>query len=154
MGACGGAQAEPSQPAALPSATAASTSSAPVATATAPTTATTSSTIAVVDASAPVAASDAGARSPELVIMAMRGDLRRCYTRALKSDPNMRAALRLTIEVAPDGSVTKVTPHSTPPIASDFEQCLVAAASKVAFDPPGGSGATFELPINLVPANP
>jgi hypothetical protein len=39
-------------------------------------------------------------------------------------------------------------------VPSELEQCLVAAASKVAFDAPGGSGATFELPINLVPANP
>lgn len=72
----------------------------------------------------------------------------------MKNDPNLRAALKLTIEVAPDGSVTKVTPHANPPIPTELEQCLVAAASKVAFDAPGGNGATFELPINLVPANP
>jgi len=86
--------------------------------------------------------------------MAMRGDLRRCWNRAVKADPNLRATIRLTIDVAPDGSVTKVTPRATPPVPGDLEQCLVAAASRVAFDPPGGNGATFELPINLVPANP
>jgi len=86
--------------------------------------------------------------------MKMRADLRRCWNRAVKNDPNLRAALKLTIEVAPDGSVTKVTPHANPPIPTELEQCLVAAASKVAFDAPGGNGATFELPINLVPANP
>jgi hypothetical protein len=84
----------------------------------------------------------------------MRVELRRCYNRALKADPNLRAVIRLTIDVAPDGSVTKVTPHSAPPVPGDLEQCLVLAASKVAFDAPGGNGATFELPINLVPANP
>ena len=115
------------------------------------------SVTASVTATAPkiVPPSDAGAaRSPEMVVAAMRVDLRRCWNRALKTDPNLRATLRLTIDVAPDGSVTKVTPHATPPIPSDLEQCLVLAASKVAFDPPGGNGATFELPINLVPANP
>ncbi len=89
-----------------------------------------------------------------MVVTKMRADLRRCYNRAVKVDPNLRAVIRLTIDVAPDGSVTKVTPHSTPPVPSELEQCLVAAAAKVAFDAPGGSGATFELPINLVPANP
>lgn len=84
----------------------------------------------------------------------MRVELRRCYNRALKADPNLRAVIRLTIDVAPDGSVTKVTPHSAPPVPGDLEQCLVLAASKVTFDAPGGNGATFELPINLVPANP
>jgi len=84
----------------------------------------------------------------------MRGDLRRCYNRAVKNDPNLRAAIKLTIDVAPDGTVTKAIVHATPSIPGELEQCLVAAAAKVAFDPPGGNGATFELPINLVPASP
>lgn len=84
--------------------------------------------------------------------MKMRADLRRCYNRAVRSDPKLRATIKLTIEVAPDGSVTKVTPRSAPPVPPELEQCLVVAASKIAFDPQGGNGATFELPINLVPA--
>jgi len=90
----------------------------------------------------------------EAIIAKMRVGLKRCYTAALKSDPNLRASIKLTIDVAPDGSVTKVTPHSTPPVPNDLEQCLALAVSKGAFEPPGGNGAVFELPINLVPANP
>jgi len=140
MVACGGAQEPPPKVTPLPPVT-----DAAVATASTPPT---------VEKIAPPASDAGAARSPEMVVAAMRVDLRRCWNRALKTDPNLRATIRLTIDVAPDGSVTKVTPHATPPVPTDLEQCLVQAASKVAFDPPGGNGATFELPINLVPASP
>jgi hypothetical protein len=143
IAACGGAKQEPPQPVALPSSSA-----------TASTTPSASTTSASFDAGEKVEASASVSHGPEAVIARMRVDLRRCFTRALKNDPNLRAAIRLTIDVAPDGSVSKVTPRSTPPVPGDLEQCFVAAASKVAFDPPGGTGATYELPINLVPATP
>jgi hypothetical protein len=141
--ACGGAQqTPPTHVETLPSASVSASASA------------SASTSASASVAPTPSATTTSARSPEIVVMAMRADLRRCYNKAVKTDPNLRAAIKLTIDVAPDGSVTKVTPHATPPVPTELEQCLVAAASRVAFDPPGGSGASFELPINLVPANP
>lgn len=148
IAACGGAQEPQPKAVTLPPATA-SASAAPVAT----TTATASATATHED---DAGAADADEVLPSVFVAqnAMQAELRRCFNRALKNDPNLRAVVKLTIEVAPDGTVTKVTPHSTPPVPGDLEKCFAAAVSKTPFRAPGGNGATFELPINLVPANP
>jgi hypothetical protein len=92
-------------------------------------------------ASVPVSNAEAVIRSQ------LQPRARACYNAALASDPTISGKLSLSIQVAPSGEVSAVTPSG---MSGQIVSCIVAAARRLQFAPPGGGGSTIGTSFNFV----
>jgi hypothetical protein len=92
-------------------------------------------------ASVPVSNAEAVIRSQ------LQPRARACYNAALASDPTISGKLSLSIQVGASGEVTGVSPSG---MSGQIVSCIVAAARRLQFAPPGGSGSTIGTSFNFV----
>ena len=92
-------------------------------------------------ASVPVSNAEAVIRSQ------LQPRARACYNAALAADPTISGKLSLSIQVAPSGEVSGVSPSG---MSGQIVSCIVAAAKRLQFAPPGGSGSTIGTSFNFV----
>jgi len=74
---------------------------------------------------------------------------KRCYQTGLNSDPTLSGRVSLTIQVGPSGEVSGVT-ASQSGLNAQVAGCISAAARRLQFQAPGGSGSTISVPFNFV----
>jgi hypothetical protein len=74
---------------------------------------------------------------------------KRCYQTGLNSDPTLSGRISLTIQVGPSGEVTGVSANQSG-LNGQVAGCISAAARRLQFQPPGGSGSTISVPFNFV----
>jgi outer membrane biosynthesis protein TonB len=74
---------------------------------------------------------------------------KRCYQTGLNSDPTLSGRVSLTIQVGPSGEVSGVT-ASQSGLNAQVTGCISAAARRLQFQAPGGSGSTISVPFNFV----
>jgi hypothetical protein len=74
---------------------------------------------------------------------------KRCYQAALNNDPSLSGRLSLTIQVGPSGEVSGVN-ASQSGLNAQVAGCISAAARRLQFQAPGGSGSTISVPFNFV----
>lgn len=92
-------------------------------------------------ASVPVSNAEAVIRSQ------LQPRARACYNAALANDPSISGKLSLSIQVAPSGEVSAVTPSG---MSGQIVSCIVAAARRLQFAAPGGGGSTIGTSFNFV----
>lgn len=99
--------------------------------------------IGVTSASVAVAGADR-------VIAQLRPGFRSCYNKGLQSDPGMQGKVQIAVKIAPNGEVTSVEKSGGSGLSSDVEACIMKKLKNAAFDAPGGSGSTLQVPITFV----
>jgi hypothetical protein len=92
-------------------------------------------------ASVPVSNAEAVIRSQ------LQPRARACYNAALAQDPTISGKLVLSIQVGADGSVTGVSASG---MGGTIAGCISAAARRLQFASPGGSGSTIGTSFNFV----
>jgi hypothetical protein len=92
-------------------------------------------------ASVPVSNAEAVIRSQ------LQPRARACYNAALAADPTISGKLVLNIQVAPSGEVSGVSASG---MGGQLAGCISAAARRLQFSPPGGSGSTIGTSFNFV----
>lgn len=85
------------------------------------------------------------------VLAGLRPRFRQCYQQGLATDPTMKGNVVLTIRVAPNGDVSTADVAKNTGLSPTVAACLVSAAKRAAFDPPGAAGATLSVPFTLSP---
>jgi hypothetical protein len=86
------------------------------------------------------------------VLAGMRSGFRRCYTRGLQDDPNMRGKVKITVKIGPNGEVLSATPSEVQGLSAYVIACITARVQLAQFAPPEGGGATVVIPVTLAPA--
>jgi hypothetical protein len=99
--------------------------------------------IGVSSASVPVANADR-------TIAALRPGFRSCYNKGLQSDPSMSGKVVLAVKIGANGDVVSVEKAGGSGLSSEVESCIMKKIKNAAFDPPGGSGSTIQVPITFV----
>jgi hypothetical protein len=87
----------------------------------------------------------------ENVIAGLRPGFRACYNRGLANDPTMDGCVTLRVHIAPEGSVGTTDAVVKDGLSPSVVGCLEELLRRAAFDPPGGSGATINVPITFIP---
>jgi Ca-activated chloride channel family protein len=85
------------------------------------------------------------------VVAGMRAGFRACFQRGLAEDPTLQGgSLRLTINVAVDGTVRSATPGAvTGNLPASVVGCVVGRAIRAQFDAPEGGNATITVPVTF-----
>jgi outer membrane biosynthesis protein TonB len=84
------------------------------------------------------------------VVAAMRAGFRRCYTRALATNPDVQGRINLSINVGPGGEVSGVSAAASGNLPADVIGCVQARARQARFDPPQGGMAVIQVPVTFV----
>jgi hypothetical protein len=84
------------------------------------------------------------------VVAAMRAGFRRCYTRALSTNPDVQGRISLNIKVGPGGEVAGVTASASGNLPAEVIACVQARAKASRFDPPQGGMAVIQVPVTFV----
>jgi hypothetical protein len=85
----------------------------------------------------------------QAVVAGMRAGFRRCYNRALQSDPAMKGKLSLTAIIGPSGEVMSVSVSRDKGIGGDVISCVTARVRNAQFAPPTSGSATLTIPIDF-----
>ena len=85
------------------------------------------------------------------VLAGLRPRFRLCYQQGLATDPTMKGNVVLLIRVAPNGDVTTADVPKNTGVSPAVAACLVSAAKRAVFDPPGAAGATLSVPFTFSP---
>jgi hypothetical protein len=83
------------------------------------------------------------------VIAALRPGFRRCYNRALQTDPSMTGAFALEAKIGPTGEVAAVTVTGKKGIPAELVMCLASVFRAAQFTAPQGGAATLSMPFNI-----
>lgn len=84
------------------------------------------------------------------VVAGMRAAFRRCYQRALDTNPDVAGSIRLTIRVGPGGEVGGVSASQSGNLPPSVVTCVKARAQAAQFDPPEGGSAIVNVPVTFV----
>jgi len=85
------------------------------------------------------------------VLAGLRPRFRHCYQQGLASDPTMKGNVVLTLRVAPNGDVSTADVSKNTGVSPTVAACLVSAAKRAVFDPPGPAGASLTVPFTFSP---
>jgi hypothetical protein len=83
------------------------------------------------------------------VITMLRPGFRRCYNRALKSDPAMAGAFAVAAKIGPGGEVAGVDLKGPKGLAAELVACIAALFDRARFAPPEGGAATVTVPFTI-----
>ena len=88
------------------------------------------------------------------VIRQKRGDLHRCYEKALIKNPTFEANLSMSFVILPDGSTTSVQvidiPANADPVSAKLYDCLEARFNEMRFpQPKGGAQVSIQYPLKF-----
>lgn len=86
------------------------------------------------------------------VVSAMAPAFRRCFTRALACDPEMRGSARIAVKIDGEGHVASATPIRAKGLSAGVLDCLVDVVSSRTFEKPDGGSATIVIPVVFVSA--
>jgi outer membrane biosynthesis protein TonB len=87
-----------------------------------------------------------------MLLNRMRAGFRRCFNKSLQKHPKQTGgALRLRLEVGPNGEVTAAKVETSAPMDAELLRCLEARAQSAQFNPPDGGSAELIVPFNLKP---
>jgi hypothetical protein len=99
-------------------------------------------------------AGDAGEVVPvsnaDVVVASLRAKFRACYQTGLQDDPTMQGKVVVSAKVAPDGSVDKAAPGSVQGLSPRVALCIAETVKRAQFSPPGGKGATLQIPVSFI----
>lgn len=84
------------------------------------------------------------------VVARLRPRLRRCYARALQTDPGIAGELTLVVEVGPKGDVLS-TNHGPSNAPDQLVLCIVREVSATLFPTADKPGATVTIPMVFLP---
>lgn len=84
------------------------------------------------------------------VVASLRAGFRRCYERALATNPDSEGRIALSLEVGPGGEVQSVGAAARGNLSSEVVACVRARARTAQFDPPEGGLAFVQVPVSLV----
>lgn len=87
------------------------------------------------------------------VIAGLRPQFKQCYQRALNENPDVEGRTVIVAKVSPNGNVTSAVGAETTGLPDTMVQCIANVVLKTTFEPPGGAGATLEIPVKYVAAN-
>ena len=103
------------------------------------------------DASA--AGTDAGfvpIANADVVVASLRKKFRSCYNAALAKDASEQGKVVLSTMVDATGAVESVVPSWKVGLSDEAVQCFGNVVKDAHFAPPGGKGATLNIPITFV----
>ena len=86
------------------------------------------------------------------VVSAMAPAFRRCFTRALACDPDMRGSARIAVKIDGEGHVASATPIRAKGLSTGVLDCLVGVVSSRTFEKPDGGSAAIVIPVVFVSA--
>jgi hypothetical protein len=89
----------------------------------------------------------------QTVLAGTAAGLRRCYHRALQSDPTLRGALELRLVLGADGGVLRAEALPPSPVPSDLTACIQARFQAAQFAPTRGP-TSFRARVVLTPNPP
>jgi hypothetical protein len=87
------------------------------------------------------------------VIIAHRAELKRCYTDALRRDPNLRGRVRMTLTIDTSGKVSRATDDGSDIPDMAVRTCVRDTLLKLVF-PKSASATTAAVPFMFVPPEP
>jgi hypothetical protein len=79
----------------------------------------------------------------------LRATLRRCYERALESDPTMKGTLGVELRIDAQGRVTDVRMKPDAGLDKGLVRCIEARIRAIVLEPPPGAARTLAFPINI-----
>jgi hypothetical protein len=97
---------------------------------------------------APTREAAQASRNPAAVLAGMQSGFRRCYTKGLVEDPEMKGNARLTVKVGADGAVRSVS-TTQKGLTSAVIACLETRVRAARFAPPKGGATTYVIPITF-----
>lgn len=83
------------------------------------------------------------------VVAGMQAGFRRCYTRGLQEDPNMKGSVRITARIGPNGEVVSATSAGSG-LSGSVIACVIARVQSAQFAAPEGGGSTVVIPVSFV----
>ncbi len=83
------------------------------------------------------------------VIAGLRPGFRRCYQRALQTDPTMTGAFALEAKVGRGGEVEGVAVRGVKGISAELAACLTTVIRRAQFTAPQGGTATLTVPFTI-----
>jgi hypothetical protein len=85
------------------------------------------------------------------VVAAMAPAFRRCYSKGLQEDANMKGSVRITAKIGPKGEVLSVKPSDGGGLSATVTSCVADVVSSRQFAAPEGGGATVVIPVSFFP---
>lgn len=95
----------------------------------------------------------APASDADRVIAGLRSKFRLCYKAGLADDPKMQGRVLLSVRVSPVGAVDSVGTATVTGLSYKVVSCLEGVLRSAQFSPPGGTGATLQVPAIFKPEN-
>lgn len=84
------------------------------------------------------------------VVVSMRAGFRMCYRAELKTNPQAKGAMALTLTIGPNGEVSNVTATMTGELNATVT-CCKARAMAAQFEPPNGGSAQVSFSLRCEP---
>jgi hypothetical protein len=86
------------------------------------------------------------------VVAGMAAGFRRCYSRGLQEDPNMKGSMKVTAGIGPNGEVVSSTASGGGGLSEAVMSCVTARVAAAQFAAPDGGKATIVIPVSFFPA--
>lgn len=83
------------------------------------------------------------------VVAGMGAGFRRCYSKGLQENPEMKGSVRITAKIGPNGEVLSASPSGGGGLSGTVISCVAARVASAQFAPPEGGGATIVIPVSF-----
>lgn len=83
------------------------------------------------------------------VVAGMAAGFRRCYSKGLQENPEMKGSVRITARIGPNGEVLSASPSGGGGLSGTVISCVAARVASAQFAPPEGGGATVVIPVSF-----
>ena len=83
-------------------------------------------------------------------VASLRARFRSCYQTGLLTDPTMSGKVLISARIGPNGEVTSSEIASMSGLSPAVGQCIAGVVKRATFSPPGGGGATLQIPVTFV----
>jgi hypothetical protein len=83
------------------------------------------------------------------VVAGMAAGFRRCYSKGLQENPEMKGSVRITARIGPNGEVLSASPSGGGGLSGTVIGCVAARVRSAQFSPPEGGGATVVIPVSF-----